>query len=209
MFDRSAITPGRTIQEFGLCDLKGVYQNTTRLRSKGWLVVFFFKVDDEYSASVAATLGGWAAELPADRVSLLGVASGDRTALTNAAASLDIKFPVVWDPEDYVAGTWGINALPAVFVSDARGKVLARIAGDDQPALEAAKSSLSESVRKAIEAAAKAAEEAAKAAAPAAVTPPAPAPPISTAPVPAPSTNPAAAGSAVKEPKKRANKKKE
>ncbi|HEY3330972.1 MAG TPA: redoxin domain-containing protein [Capsulimonadaceae bacterium] len=192
MFDRSAITEGRTIQEFGLCDVKGVYQNTAKLRAKGWLAVLFFDPSDAYSASVAAQLQEWATTLPGDKLSVVGVGRGERADLVKFAADKALTYTVLWDLEDYTLGLWGVTALPTLFVTNAQGSVLAKIAGDDKPAIAAAKAVLEVGIQKAAEAAAaaKAAEEAAKAAAAAAPPPPpAPAPAAVAAPAP-PADNP-------------------
>lgn len=187
MFDRSAITEGRLIQEFGLCDLKGVYQNTSKLRAKGWLVVLFFDAGDSFSTSVVKALQGWSGELPADKVAILGVGRGDSETLKTFAAEQNVTFPIVWDFDDYVGGLYGINAVPTLFVTDARGKVLARIVGDNAGARETAKAVIVDALRAAAEAAAKAAE---------AAPPPAPAQQAAATPPPAPSKDPAPTGSA-------------
>jgi peroxiredoxin len=161
MFDRSAITQGRLIQEFGLCDLKGDYRNTSRLRSKGWLALLFFDVESSYSASVAQTMQSWMDSLPADRVSILGVGHGNAEDLKGFAAQHNLTYPIVWDFDDNVVGLYSINSTPTLIVTDARGMVLAKIVGDDAAGISSAKALVAEAVRAAEEAAAKA-EEAAR-----------------------------------------------
>ena len=174
MFDRSAITEGRSIQDFGLCDLNGVYQLTAKLRAKGWMVVTFFTPDDAFSTSVLNTLQEWTSSLPADKVSILGVLEGNRDALEAFKKSVTATFPIVWDIADYWSANWGLSELPTTFVTDSGGRVLDRIVGADTDALSDARTQLSALIEKAAAARA-AADAAAASSAPSAQPAPAPA----------------------------------
>jgi len=163
MFDRSAITQGRLIQEFGLCDIKGVYQNTSKLRAKGWLAILFIDADNTFSASAAQALQKWPESLPADKVSILGVARGEKESLKGFASEHNLTYPIVWDFDDYVGGLYGINSTPTLLVTDSLGKVLAKIVGDDATAIDAAKATIAQAVQAAQEVAERAAKAAAAA----------------------------------------------
>lgn len=159
VFDRNAVNVGRTILDFGLGDLKGTYQNTARLRSKGWLVALFFEVGDHGSIQAIDILQSWIAELPTDKVSIIGIAGGEREDLEKFVAARNIAFPVMWDYNDYVATIWSIADIPTLFVTDAQGKVLVRTAGADASKYADVKALLQNEIEKA-EQAAKAAAEA-------------------------------------------------
>ena len=158
VFDRNAVNVGRTILDFGLGDLKGAYQNTGRLRSKGWLVAVFVEVGDYSSIQAIDTLQSWISELPADKVSVIAIAGGEREDLEKFAEARNITFPVLWDYNDYVATIWSIADIPTLFVTDAAGKVLVRLAGADAAKYAEAKAMLEGEIKKAEEAAKAAAE---------------------------------------------------
>lgn len=169
VFDRNAVNVGRTILDFGLGDLKGTYQNTARLRSKGWLVALFFAVGDSSSIQAIDTLQSWTSELPQDKVSTIGIAGGEREDIEKFVAARNSTFSVMWDYNDYVATIWSITDIPTLFVTDAAGKVLVRMAGADAARYADVKTLLQAEIKKAEEAAkaaaeAKAAADAAKAA---------------------------------------------
>jgi peroxiredoxin len=161
VFDRSSINVGRTIQDFGLGDLSGVYRNTAKLRAKGWLVIFFFNSNQTASATAAKVLTGWLTSLPADKVSILGVGLGSRTDVEEFSKTNDISFPIVWDYEEYVAATWSIVDLPTFYITNAGGKVLARITGFNDKELDSGRAVIVNEISKAEEAARIAAEKAA------------------------------------------------
>jgi peroxiredoxin len=156
-FDRNAINTGRPMQDFGLCDLKGVYQHSTRLRSKGFLVVAFLRPSDPSSISVAKTLQEWTTV--SDKVTVVAVAVGERSEAETLFEQTGVTFPVLWDFEAYTASTWAVSAAPAIFIVSGQGLVLGRVLGHDKAELDAARSLLVDEVAKA-EAAAKAAAEA-------------------------------------------------
>jgi peroxiredoxin len=161
VFDRSSINVGRTIQDFGLGDLTGVYRNTAKLRAKGWLVIYFFDATQADSAAVAETLKGWTTSLAADKVTILGVGLGTRESVEEFAKAHGLEFPVVWDYDEYVAATWSIVELPTFYVTNAGGKVLARITGADEAELTAAHILIADAIARAVEAARIAADKAA------------------------------------------------
>jgi len=156
-FDRTAINKGKCMQDFGLCDLKGVYQHTTRLRSKGFLVVAFLNASDSGSDAVAKTLAEWTSV--SDKITVVAVAVGEREDAESLIARTEVKYTVLWDFEAYTASLWSVNAAPAVFIMNGQGLVLGRVLGSDAAELESARALLSEEVAKA-DAAAKAAAEA-------------------------------------------------
>jgi len=175
VFDRSAINVGRTIQDFGLGDLSGVYRNTAKLRAKGWLVIIFFDASDSKSSGTTGILKNWAASLPSDKVSILGVGVGERSDVEQYAKTYEVTFPLVWDYDDYVSATWSVSALPTVYVTNAGGKVLSRIIGSNSAELGEAQALLESEIEKAVEAARIAAEKAAADKAAAEAASPAPA----------------------------------
>jgi len=166
VFDRSSINVGRTIQDFGLGDLSGVYRNTAKLRAKGWLIIVFFDASFSGYSNVIDALKMWNSSLPADKVTILGVGIGKREDLVQFAAANSVNFPLVWDYDDYVAATWSVSALPTIYLMDAGGRVLARLTGANDADLAEAKAVIETGIAKAAE---KAAAE--KAAADAAATP--------------------------------------
>jgi hypothetical protein len=144
IFDRSAITVGRTILDFGLCDTKGVYQTTTKLRTRGWLVVAFIDPVDSNSAKAAEALSGWS-DLPQDKVTILTVSLADPK--SPKVSGLSLPGIVVWDFDAYVAGIWGVNAVPTIFVANGAGKVLAKMHGFSAEELSGAKALLSVDIK--------------------------------------------------------------
>jgi peroxiredoxin len=175
VFDRSSINVGRTIQDFGLGDLSGNYRNTAKLRVKGWLIIVFFDAANSSSAATTDILKAWTTSLPSDKVAMLGVGIGQRSDVEAFEKDHDPGFPLVWDYDEYVSATWSVSALPTVYVTNAGGKVLARVVGESAIDLESARSIVAAEIAKADEAARIAAEKAAaeKAAADAAAAVPA------------------------------------
>ena len=161
-FDRNAIAIGRRIQDFGLCDLKGAYQHSTRLRGKGFLVVAFVNPLESNSVAVVKRLQDWLAL--SDKVGVVVLTVGERDDAAKMIESTGVTYPVLWDFEAYTAMTWAVTAAPTIFIVNGQGLVLGRVLGNDKDELEAAKTMLLEEVRK-LEEAAKAAADAAAAAA--------------------------------------------
>ncbi len=155
----------RPIMDFGLSDTTGVYQYTAKLRAKGLLVVVFFSMDSPPSVKALETVQSWTAETPTQKWTALGVAEGDRPDLARFAESHGLSnVSVVLDFELYQTRLWGVSHLPSVYlVSGQTGRVLHKIVGDDEPALDGMKQMLASEVGKLV-----AAEEAAKVAAEAA-----------------------------------------
>ena len=156
----------RPIQDFGLSDTKGVYQYTAKLRVKGLLVVVFFSPDSPPSVQALKAVQLWTAETPTQKWTALGVAEGDRPALTQFADAQGLSdVLVLLDFELYQTRMWGVSHLPSVYLVDGKtGRVLHKIVGDDAKALDGMKQMLGSEVEKlvAAEAAAKAAADAAK-----------------------------------------------
>lgn len=152
----------RTITDFGLSDTKGVYQYTAKLRAKGLLVVIFFSLDSPPSVKALETVQSWTAETPTQKWTALGVAEGDRPDLALFAEAHGLaNVSVLLDFELYQTRLWGVSHLPSIYlVSGQTGRVLHKIVGDDEPALDGMKQMLKSEVSKLI-----AAEEAAKVAA--------------------------------------------
>ncbi len=155
----------RPIQDFGLSDTKGIYQYTTKLRVKGLLVVVFFSPDSPPSVKALETVQSWTAETPTQKWTALGVAEGDRPALAQFAEAHGLSnVSVLLDFELYQTRMWGVSHLPSVYLVDGKtGRVLHKIVGDDDKALDGMRQMLKSEVDKLV-----AAEEAAKAAADAA-----------------------------------------
>jgi hypothetical protein len=164
VFDRTAISSGRTIQDFGLCDLKGVYQHTSRMRSKGFLAIAFIDSASPASIDIITALADWTSIGP--KVAGVVVAMGERADAESLASTTQTTLPILWDAENYLAPIWAITAVPTIFVVNDKGIVLGRVRGTDSAELLSAKEMIAEEVRKSDEAAAAAA--AAKAAADAA-----------------------------------------
>ncbi len=152
----------RTITDFGLSDTKGVYQYTAKLRAKGLLVVIFFSLDSPPSVKALETVQSWTAETPTQKWTALGVAEGNRPDLAQFAEAHGLaNVSVLLDFELYQTRLWGVSHLPSIYlVSGQTGRVLHKIVGDDEPALDGMKQMLASEVSKLI-----AAEEAAKVAA--------------------------------------------
>lgn len=152
----------RPIQDFGLSDTKGVYQYTAKLRVKGLLVVVFFSPDSPPSVAALKTVQGWTTETPTQKWTAIGVAEGDRTELAQFAEAQGLaNVSVVLDFELYQTRMWGVSHLPSIYlVSGKTGRVLHKIVGEDDAALDGMKKMLADEVAKIA-----AAEEAAKAAA--------------------------------------------
>ena len=153
----------RPIQDFGLSDTKGVYQYTAKLRVKGLLVVVFFSPDSPPSVKALETVQSWTAETATQKWTALGVAEGDRTALAEFAEAHGLSnVSVLLDFELYQTRMWGVSHLPSVYlISGKTGRVLHKIVGDDDAALDGMKAMLADEVGK-IVAAEEAAKEAAK-----------------------------------------------
>ena len=173
------IGAGRTIQDFGLCDLKGEYVYTARTRAKGLLVVVFFSPQSPPSQRALHAVQGWTQTLPTTKWTALAVTEGDRVELAKFADGQGLGgVSIVVDYELYQTRQWGISHLPCTYlISGKTGRVLAKVIGDDAGELTAMQQMLEaevgkivaaeEAARKAAEAK-KAADDAAKAAADAA-----------------------------------------
>ena len=158
----------RPIQDFGLSDVKGIYQYTAKLRAKGLLVIVFFSAASAPSVRALEAVQAWTADLPAQKWTALGVGEGDRTALAQFAEAHGLSnVSLLIDHELYQTRQWGVSHLPSLYlVSGKTGRVLHKILGEDAPALDGMKQMLTDEVGKivAAEEAAKKAEEEKKAA---------------------------------------------
>ncbi len=158
----------RPIQDFGLSDLTGTYWYTAKLRVKGLLVVVFFSPESEPSVRALKTVQGWTADLPTQKWTALAVSEGSRTELAAFAEAEGVEgVSVLVDNGLYQTRSWGVSHLPSVYlVSGATGRVLHKIMGDDEKALDGMKAMLGSEVEKivAAEAAAKKADDEKKAA---------------------------------------------
>ena len=72
---------GRTVQDFGLCDTKGTYLYTAKLRTKGLLVVVFFSPDSLPSQRTLAAIQAWSTDVPMAKWNAVAVAESDRETL--------------------------------------------------------------------------------------------------------------------------------
>jgi hypothetical protein len=160
VFDRTAMSTGRSMQDFGLCDIKGIFQHTSRMRGKGFLVVAFLDAEANNSYDVSTTLNDWISQSP--KIAAAAVVSGDRDKIEAFGVKSEAKFPVLWDPDAYIAPIWAVNVVPTLFIMNDKGMVLGRVRGTNPGELSAAKELLLDEVRKSDEAAAaKAAADAA------------------------------------------------
>ena len=158
---------GRTVQDIGLCDLKGQYVYTAKARMKGLLVVVFFAPDSPPSVRALQAVQGWTQDVPAAMWTALGISEGDRGQLNTFAQEQGITdIPILVDNELYQTRTWGVSHLPSTYLISGQGRVLMKVIGDRAEDLTAARQRLSEEVAKlvAAEEAAKKAEEEKKAA---------------------------------------------
>lgn len=181
------IGAGRTIQDFGLCDLKGEYVYTAKTRAKGLVVVVFFSPQSPPSLRALQAVNGWTQALPTAKWTALAVTEGDRSQLAEWAQAQNLTgISIVVDHELYQTRQWGISHLPCTYlIAGKTGRVLAKAIGDDAGELTAMQQMLDAEVakivaaeeaarkadeeKKAADAAAKAAAEAAKPAEPAKV----------------------------------------
>lgn len=158
----------RPIQDFGLSDLTGTYTYTAKLRVKGLLVVVFFSPDSAPSVRALKTVQGWTEGLPTQKWTALGVSEGSRTELAAFAEAQGVEgVSVLVDNGLYQTRSWGVSHLPSVYlVSGQTGRVLHKIMGDDERALDGMKEMLHSEVEKMVtaEAAAKKADDEKKAA---------------------------------------------
>jgi len=156
----------RPIQDFGLSDTKGVYQYTAKLRVKGLLVVVFFSMDSPPSVEALKTVQSWTTETPTQKWTAIGVGEGDRPELAEFAEAQGLSnVSVLLDYELYQTRMWGVSHLPSIYlVSGKTGRVLHKIVGEDDAALDGMKAMLADEVAKIVasEAAAKAAADEAK-----------------------------------------------
>ena len=159
---------GRSIQDFGLSDLKGNYQYTARLRAKGLLVVVFFSPDSAPSVRALREVQSWTVGLPTQKWTALGVGDGDRAELNQFAEANGLDaVTIVLDHELYQTRQWGVSHLPSLYlVSGKTGRVLHKIMGEDARSLDGMKQMLTDEVDKIVtaEAAAKKADDDKKAA---------------------------------------------
>ncbi|BDI32349.1 hypothetical protein CCAX7_44000 [Capsulimonas corticalis] len=164
----SSTGAGKIVSDFGLCDIKGGYIYTAKLRPKGLLAVVFFSPETAASVNVLKAVQEWTGEIEASKWSAVGVATGDREAIKQFAETNGIdKVSLLVDYDFYQTRSWGISHIPSLYIiSGKTGRVLERIVGDSPAELKSAKDLLSGEVSKilAAEAAAKQAEEEKKAA---------------------------------------------
>lgn len=154
---------GRTVQDFGLCNLKGEYVYTTRLRAKGLLVVIFFSPISAPSLRAVQAVQSWVNDLPMQKWSAVAVTEGNRDQLAELAQAQGWKsVTTVVDYELYQTRAWGVSHLPSVYlISGKTGRVLMKVIGDREGDLEGVRQRLADEVAQIV-----AAEEAAAAAAP-------------------------------------------
>lgn len=157
----------RPIQDFGLSDTNAVYQYTAKLRVKGLLVIVFFDTKSAQSIQAVDIVQGWTTDLPTLKWTALAVTEGDRPELVEFAALHSLSnVSVLLDYELYQTRQWGVSHLPSVYlVSGKTGRVLHKIMGLDEAALDGMKLMLHSEVSKIVaaeEAAKKAAEKAAE-----------------------------------------------
>jgi peroxiredoxin len=155
----TSLGAGRTIQDFGLCDLNGTFVYTAKSRTKGFLVIGFFDPAGRASTNAVKSLQQWTEELGADKLVALAVAGPNRQTLSSFAQAQSIEgITVLVDHDLHQTRNWGISHLPSTFVIDGKtGRILTKVIGDDPQELTAAKNLLAGEIAKV-----KAAEEAAK-----------------------------------------------
>ena len=177
-YGANTIGIGRPIQDFGLSDTNALYQYTAKLRVKGLLVIVFFDTNSAPSVKALDIVQGWSTDLPTQKWTALAVTEGERPELAQFASQHNLSnVSVMLDYELYQTRQWGVSHLPSVYlISGKSGRVLNKIMGLDEAALDGMKLMLHDEVSKIVsgeEAAKKAAEEkaAADAAAKAAETP--------------------------------------
>lgn len=153
---------GRTILDFGLCDTKGVYLYTAKLRAKGLLAIVFFSTASVGSVEVLKAVQDWTASVKTDKWTPIAVANASAEELTEFAEKnglTDITF--LLDYEYYQTRNLGISHVPTLLiVSGKTGQVLQRVQGNIAEEIGTAGALLKAEVAKIV-----AAEEAAKAAA--------------------------------------------
>ena len=128
----------RSIQDFGLSDTKGIYQYTAKLRVKGLLVVVFFSMDSPPSVEALQVVQSWTQDLPTQKWTAIGVGEGDRPVLAEFAEAQGLSnVLVLLDYELYQTRMWGVSHLPSIYlVSGKTGRVLHKIVGEDEAALD-------------------------------------------------------------------------
>jgi peroxiredoxin len=159
---------GRTIQDIGLCDLKGEYTYTAKLRVKGLLVVAFFSPDSAPSVRALEAIQSWTQDVATQKWTPLAISEGDRGQLSEFTKSHGLSdITVLVDYELYQTRAWGVSHLPSIYlISGKTGRVLAKVIGDRERDLKDVKAQLTSEIAKITEAeeAAKKAEEEKKAA---------------------------------------------
>lgn len=157
----STLGGGRTVQDFGLCDSKGIYQYTAKLRARGLLVVLFFTLDSATSLESLKSVQLWTESLKTDKWTPLALAnSGPEALLAFAEKNALTGITFLSDYDYYQTRNWGVSHVPTLFlVAGKSGQVLQKISGADTVQLEAVRVQLTSEVEKilAAEAAAKAA----------------------------------------------------
>lgn len=158
----------RTIQDFGLCTSDGAYVQTTKSRTKGFLVVLFFDLTNQASVSALKMIDAWGSEIAPAKISILAVVKADRDSTNALATDLGLKnVTLLLDHESYQARNWGVSTFPSLYVIEGKsGRVLAKVIGADSQEINAAQSMLQNRVSEMLEAEEKAkrAEEEKKAA---------------------------------------------
>jgi peroxiredoxin len=159
---------GRTVQDIGLCDLKGEYVYTAKLRTKGLLAVVFFSPDSAPAVRALEAVQGWTKDLPTQKWTALAITEGDRDQLRAFAQERGLDgVTVLVDHELYQTRSWGVSHLPSVYlISGKTGRVLMKVIGDRADDLGAVRQRLADEVAQIVaaeEAARKAAEEAKRA----------------------------------------------
>ena len=167
LYGAQTVGVGRTVQDIGLCDLKGEYVYTAKARMKGLMVVVFFSPDSAPSVRALQAVQGWAQDVPAQKWTPLAVTEGNREQLKAFAQERGIDgVSILVDNELYQTRTWGVSHLPSTYLISGKGRVLMKVIGDRESDLSAVKQRLSGEVAKiaAAEEAAKKADEEKKAA---------------------------------------------
>lgn len=133
----SSIGAGGTVLDFGLSDLTGNYTHTSKLRTKGILIVSFFDMNSPVTQSFLQFTKQKLEQIASNKLAAIFVTDGDRTNLASRVKDEGISETLVLiDHNFYQARQWGINNLPSTYLIDGKtGQVVERIVGANQDEL--------------------------------------------------------------------------
>jgi peroxiredoxin len=126
----NTINQNEMIRDLQLTDLSGRVCHTGPARSKGLLLLAFFRADSAPSLASLTALQALAdGYKESGKLTVFGVSESDEAATRSAVAAAGASFSVLLDRDGYHAMVYGLTSVPTVYLVGSDGTVLRKMIG--------------------------------------------------------------------------------